>query len=113
MIYIAKILLIVVSGDDKADLAIRFAYNSLLNERFEDIKIVFFGPSQKRILTYEGELKNMLNELRKRGVVDSACVNVAKSLGIDKSLEEQGLNLAPAGARISYFLDKGYVPITF
>ncbi|MEM0044324.1 MAG: hypothetical protein QXJ51_06140 [Sulfolobales archaeon] len=108
-----KVLLVVMSGDEKADLAIRFAYRSVLDERFEDLKIVFFGPAQKRIISYEGELRDMLRELRRRGAVDSACIGVASSLGIEKQIKDLEIDLAPAGSRIAYYLEKGYQVLTF
>ncbi len=109
----AKVLLLIMSGDEKADLGVRFAYRSIEDNRFEDLKVIFFGPSQKRILSYEGEMKKMLDELRRRGAIDAACINVAKNLGIEKNLEELGLNLVPVGNRIAYFLQKGYQVISF
>jgi hypothetical protein len=38
---------------------------------------------------------------------------VAKSLGIEKNLEDLGVNLVPVGNRIAYFLEKGYQVISF
>jgi len=110
---VAKVLILVMSGDEKADLGVRFAYRSIEDNRFEDLKVIFFGPSQKRILSYDGEMKKMLEELRRRGAVDAACINVARSLGIEKGLEELGLNLVPVGNRIAYFIQKGYQVISF
>ncbi|PWV37232.1 MAG: hypothetical protein DJ555_03145 [Desulfurococcaceae archaeon] len=108
-----KVLLLIMSGDEKADLGVRFAYRSIENQRFEDLKVIFFGPSQKRILEYSGEMKKMLDELKKRGAVDAACIGVAKDLGIEKPLEDLGLTLVPVGNRIKYFLEKGYQVISF
>lgn len=110
---IAKVLLLIMSGDEKADLGVRFAYRSIEDNRFEDLKVIFFGPSQKRILSYEGEMKKMIEELRRRGAIDAACINVARNLGIEKSLEDLGLNLVPVGNRIAYYIEKGYQVITF
>jgi hypothetical protein len=109
----ARVLILIMSGDEKADLGVRFAYRSVEDKRFEDLKVIFFGPSQKRILSYEGEMRRMIEELRRRGAIDAACINVAKSLGIEKSLEDLGLNLVPVGNRIAYFLEKGYQVISF
>jgi hypothetical protein len=109
----ARVLTLIMSGDERADLGVRFAYRSVEDKRFEDLKVIFFGPSQKRILSYEGEMRRMIEELRRRGAIDAACINVAKSLGIEKSLEDLGLNLVPVGNRIAYFLEKGYQVISF
>ncbi len=55
----------------------------------------------------------MLDELRKRGVVNAACIGAATDLGIKKDLEDLGLSLVPVGNRIKYFLEKGYQVISF
>lgn len=109
-----KILILAISGDEKTDLAIRFAHNVYTNKRFDDVRIAFFGPAQKRILSLDQETRVMLDKLVREGVVDSACVFVAQSQGIEKDLREGlGIRLEPIGARISYYVERGYEVLTF
>ncbi|EWG06742.1 MAG: hypothetical protein ASUL_07989 [Candidatus Aramenus sulfurataquae] len=109
----AKALFLIMSGDEKFDLAMRMAYNSFKNKRFEDIKVIYFGPSQKRLTTLEGEMKNMFQEMLQNKVVDSACVGVAQSMNIKSSLERLGVSLLPSGERVSHYVNNGYEVITF
>jgi hypothetical protein len=102
-----------MSGDEKFDLAIRMVYNSFKNKRFEDIKVIYFGPSQKRLITLEGEMKNMFQEMLQNKVVDSACIAVAQNMNIKPNLESLGVSLLPAGERVSHYVNNGYEVITF
>jgi Uncharacterized protein conserved in archaea len=45
-----KALFVIMSGDEKMDLALTLAARSLDARRYEDLKVVFFGPSQERLL---------------------------------------------------------------
>jgi len=45
-----KVLFVIMSGDEKMDLALTLAARSLDARRYEDLRVVFFGPSQERLL---------------------------------------------------------------
>lgn len=109
----AKVLFLIMSGDEKFDLAMRMVYNSFKNKRFDDVKIIYFGPSQKRLTQLDGDLKSMFQELLQNKVVDSACIGVAQSMNIKPHLEQIGVSLMPAGERVSYYVNQGYEVITF
>jgi hypothetical protein len=102
-----------MSGDEKVQLAIRMAYNSIKNKRYEDLKLLFFGPSQMYITKLEGEPRQYLTELIQNHAVDSACVGIANSMNIKDKLESMGLRLEPAGERVSLYVNQGYEVITF
>jgi len=109
----SKVVFLIMSSDEKFDLALRMAYNSYKNKRFDDIKIIFFGPSQKRLAEISGEQKNMVDELIKEKVVDSACIRIAEETKIKPHLERMGVNLMPAGERVSFYIRQGYQILTF
>lgn len=109
----SKVLFLIMSGDEKFDLAMRMAYNSLKNKRFEDLKVIFFGPSQKRLTQLEGDTKNMFQEMLNSKAIDSACIGVALNMNIKPNLESLGISLLPAGERVSYYVNQGYEVITF
>lgn len=109
----SKVLFLIMSGDEKFDLAMRMAYNSLKNKRFEDLKVIFFGPSQKRLTQLEGDTKNMFQEMLNSKAIDSACIGVAQNMNIKPNLESLGISLLPAGERVSYYVNQGYEVITF
>ncbi|EZQ11395.1 hypothetical protein CM19_01575 [Candidatus Acidianus copahuensis] len=108
----AKTLFLIMSGDEKADLAIRMAYSSAKNKRYEDVKVLFFGPSQKRLTQLEGDIKKMFQELLDMKAVDSACVGIADNLKIRPDLEKMGVPLMPAGERVALYVNQGYEVIT-
>lgn len=59
----AKVMVTVVSDDEKFDIAIVFVYRSWTLRRFDDIKLLFFGPSQRRLAKLDGDLVKIVNEL--------------------------------------------------
>ena len=65
-----KVVFLIMSGDQKMDLALRMAAASVANRRFEDLKIIFFGPSQEKLLNLEGQAKEDFDYLLKNGAVD-------------------------------------------
>ncbi|ABP94627.1 MULTISPECIES: DsrE family protein [Metallosphaera] len=108
-----KVVFLVMSGDEKLGLALRMAYNSIKNKRYDDLKLLFFGPSQKALTTLQGDLRNMFEEMLKNGSVDSACVGVAENMGIKDTLMQMGVRLTPMGETLSKYVNQGYEVITF
>ena len=109
----AKVLFLIMSGDEKFDLAMRMAYNTMKAKRHEDLKVIFFGPSQKKLTQIDGDIKNMFQEMLTNKAVDSACIGVAQAMNIKPQLENMGISLMPAGERVSYYVNQGYEVITF
>lgn len=111
--YMQKVLFLITSGDDKFELGFRMSYNSYKYKRFEDVKVIFFGPSQKRLIELTDEFKMMFEEMLKEKVIDSACIGVAERMNLKPQLERLGLNLVPVGERVAYYVNQGYEVITF
>ncbi|MCY0859198.1 MAG: DsrE family protein [Sulfolobaceae archaeon] len=109
----AKVVFLITSGDEKFNLGLIMAYNSFKNKRYDDVKIIFFGPSQKKLTQLEGDQKKMVQELLENKVIDSACIGVANQMNIKPDLEKLGISLMPAGERVSYYVNQGYEVITF
>jgi len=108
-----KVVFLIMSDDEKMDLALLMAYRSLEAKRYDDLRIVLFGPSQKRLTKLEGPTRELFENLVKMGAVDSACIMYAKATGIEDSLARLGLNLVPVGERIAHYLRNGYQILTF
>ncbi len=108
----AKALFLIMSGDEKFEMGMAMAYNSFKNKRYEDIKVIFFGTSQRRLTQLEGKMKDMFQEMLQNKVVDSACVGVAQNMNIKPDLERLGVPLLPAGERVAYYVNNGYEVIT-
>ena len=109
----AKVLFVIASEDEKFNFSMTMAYNLMKSKSFEDIKVIFFGPSQRRLAQIDGNLKNMLQEMLNNKVIDSACVNIAQAMNIKPQLESLGINLMPAGQRVAYYVNQGYEVLTF
>ncbi|MCY0851075.1 hypothetical protein [Sulfuracidifex metallicus] len=108
-----KALFVIMSDDLRFDAGVIVAYNSIKNKRFDDLKVMFFGPSQTRLTKLEGDTKKMVQELIQNKMVDSACVGIADMMKIRPDLEKMGITLMSAGDRIAYYLKEGYEIITF
>ncbi|MCL5681019.1 MAG: DsrE family protein [Candidatus Thermoplasmatota archaeon] len=111
-----KVLYLVLSGEDspqKFDLAIISGLRSIENKRFEDLKLLFFGPSENMLAKAKGERAENIKKLIEMKAVDSACVAVAKNNGIENDLKLLGVSQEPYGARLAHFLSEGYAVVTF
>lgn len=112
----AKALFLIMSGKEasaKADLGIISAARSLSAKRYDDLKVLFFGPSEEYITRLEGAVKEHFDILARNRAIDSACIAVAERAGIKQSLEQMGVSLLPAGERIAYYVNQGYEVISF
>ena len=112
----AKVLYLIMSGEDSPEkfrLALLSAMVNIEKERFKDLKIMFFGPSQKYMLKAPQELKSLIDRLGKMGAIDSACIMIARELRAEKEFEELGIRLEPAAERLAWYVNNGYQIITF
>jgi len=84
----AKVVFLVISSDVKFDLAMTMAANTVGTNRYEDFKVIFWGPSQERLLRLEGPVKDYFEKLLKAGAIDSACINYAKNKNIESGVNQ-------------------------
>lgn len=90
------------------------AARSVKAKRYDDLKVMFYGPSEEYLAQLSGTALEHFNILMENKAVDSACVAIAKnSGGVDKKLEEMGVSLMPAGERLAYYVNNGYSVVTF
>ncbi|HLH85357.1 MAG TPA: DsrE family protein [Thermoplasmataceae archaeon] len=112
----AKALFLIMSGKEspeRANIGIMSAARSAEAKRYEDLKVIFFGPSEEYIANLSGQPLEFLRKLQAMNLVDSACVGVAERYGMKDKLVSLGFQLAPAGERIAYYVNKGYEVISF
>ncbi|MGC9191769.1 MAG: hypothetical protein ACP5GT_03830, partial [Conexivisphaera sp.] len=79
----------------------------------EDLKVIFFGPSEEYLADLSGQDAENLRFLVESGAVDSACISVAEKMGVKESLEKLGLRLYPAGEALSKYVNAGYQVVSF
>lgn len=110
------LLLIITAGDDlpeKARFALMGALRQAKSGRYGDVKVLFYGPSERYVAHLDQDSEKTVKELISLGSVDSACIAIAKFYGVEDSLKNIGINLAPFGERLAQYIDKGYQVITF
>jgi len=111
-----KVVFLITSGSDdpqKFLLGLTLAERSFDAKRYEDVKVLFFGPSENYIATANQEEMEVVNRLIKKGLIDSACVYVAKQSGVSEKLTQIGIQLNPIGERFAHYVNAGFIPITF
>ncbi len=111
-----KVLFLIMAGRDlpgRLSAALAIAANSHRAKRYEDLKVLFFGPSEEYLGDLKGQDLENLRYLISSGAVDSACVSVAEKMGVKEKLQSMGINLYPAGEVLAKYLNAGYQVITF
>ncbi|MEM0291550.1 MAG: hypothetical protein QXG55_04900 [Thermoplasmata archaeon] len=104
----AKILLIIMSGDEeKIMMPLNFAKNQI--QAGNEIRIVFWGPSEK-ILANNEKLRKEYNSLVAGKV--RACINSAKKYNLEMKLSNE-VELIPVGEYITKSIEEGFIPISF
>ncbi len=106
--------LIIVSSDnrDKIGAALMFAYNAARYRWLDDVKVVFFGPSENLIAEGDSEVLRWLDALRELGVSFTACKRYAEDKGILEKVSVRS-PLEYVGSVIAGLVSEGYVPMVF
>ena len=106
--------LIIVSSDnkDKVGTALMFAYNAARYKWLDDVKVVFFGPSEDLLAEGDGDVLRWLDALREVGIGFTACKRYAEDKDI---LEKVSLRspLEYVGSKIAGLVSEGYIPMVF
>ena len=107
-----KIIIIITSGDrDVVKTALMFARNSLKHKWLEDVKIIFFGPSEQ-LVANDPDFAKEVQKICMQG--DSiACKFISDNEGISESLAQLGLQIEYVGAIIADFIKDGYIPMVW
>lgn len=111
----AKVLFLLTSGKEapeKASLALISASRQAKAKRYEDVRVLLFGPVEEYVTSLDGDAKEAFSELLKNGVIDSACVAVAKKYNVDQILLNLGVELSPFGERLAKYVNEGYTVIS-
>ncbi len=59
----SKVVFLIMSDDVKMDLALTMAANTVGTNRYEDFRVIFWGPAQERLLRLEGPAKDNFEKL--------------------------------------------------
>lgn len=106
-------LLLFVSSNNKEKIktALMYARNSLKYGWLDDVRVIFFGPSEKAILG-DDEITEYLSELGEMGIL-TACKAIAEMEDISFDLSNLGIKVEYVGSVISDYIKKGYMVINW
>ncbi|MBW1710344.1 MAG: hypothetical protein JRG97_05575 [Deltaproteobacteria bacterium] len=108
----SKVLIIVSSGErEKALTGLMYARNALLWGWLDDIKVMFFGPSEGLLLEDE-QVRQEAQEIAETEK-PLVCKFISDQEGTSEKIEELGLKVAYVGPIISDLIKDGYVPMVF
>ena len=107
-----KLLVVIVSDDVKASIGARMASRMVERGALADVRVLFFGPSERLLADPPADLRESLATVRRKGA-PLACRAVADQLGVTRRLEEAGAELVPAGQEIERRMLDGYEIVTF
>ncbi len=108
-----KLLVIISTSEvEKARTGLLYTINAKRNEWINDIKLIFFGPSEKLLL--EDEIIQQYAEefiLMEEKVV--ACKFIATQEKTDEKLTALGIEVEYVGEMISNYIKDGYIPMVW
>jgi hypothetical protein len=108
----SKLLVVIATGDaEKAMTGMRYAQRNLSEGWMDEVKVVFFGPSE-RLLVEDEQIAKTAKEI---GAVEKpiACKFISDRDGISEKIEDLGVKVDYVGIIIANFLKDGYVPMVF
>jgi len=108
----SKALFIMSTGEnEKALTGLTFAYFSKVQGWFDDVKVVFLGPTERLLVEDENIKKVAMDMVELDPPV--ACKMISDQQGISDKLEEMGLTVSFVGDIISGFVKDGYTPMVW
>ena len=113
----AKALIIIMSGSENPSrvlMGLRFAWLTKNAGAFEDVRVVFFGPSEAYIAkTEDKDTLEAYNKVLENCIAVQACIRIADKEGISSALLDKNMELASVGLTIPEFMAEGYHTLTF
>ena len=108
-----KILVIVsTENKEKALGALVFAQNSIKNGRFEDTKLILFGPSEK-LVAEDPALQGIVSDIVSMKGEPVACKFISDMHDISSKLTSIGFKIEYVGDPIGRLINEGYLPMVF
>ncbi|RKX70712.1 MAG: DsrE family protein [Spirochaetes bacterium] len=106
-----KVVIIISTAEkEKVYAGMMYAVNALKQGWMNDVKLIFFGPSEKLLLS-DSELQEYLNEyLELKGEV-TACKFISDNDQTSEKIGKMGIQVEYVGEMISNFIKDGFVPM--
>lgn len=107
-----KTLVIIATADrEKAIAGLMYARNVLKNKWLDDVKVVFFGPSEK-LAAFDDKIKWFIKEITEKGDC-FACKAISDEAGVSGKLQEVGVEVEYVGTIVSNAVKEGYLPMVW
>ncbi len=104
-----KLAVLWTSGDPEAaeKMVFMYTYNAKQQGWFDEVVLIIWGPSAK--LTSENQMiQDYIKKMQEAGVKTEACLYCAKMYGVDKKLEDLGVDVKGMGVPLSNYLKEGW-----
>ncbi|KJE49225.1 MULTISPECIES: hypothetical protein [Acidiplasma] len=111
-----KYLVVITSGLDQKDkmiVGMNFAKNTFRKKKADDVKVVFFGPSEKAFSSNDSDFLKLFSILKDLGIVTIACSGYSKAHDLDKAIMDLSTELEDVSETIPRYVDAGYTVMTF
>ena len=111
-----KMIYIISSGEearDKAMAGLMMAVNMKKKGRVSELRLLFFGPSEKLVAKGGTDIDSLLKDAMDAGIYRSACIAIAEKNNLSENLKNKGISLEPAGEVLAKAMNEGFIPITF
>ena len=108
----SKLLVLIATGDrEKAIAGLMYARNVLKNKWLDDIKVVFFGPSEK-LAAFDSKVAWFIKEISDKSEC-FACKAISDEEGVSEKLQEAGIKVEYVGTIVSNAIKEGYLPMVW
>ena len=108
----SKLLVIIATADRKKAIAgLMYARNAIKNRWLDDVKIVFFGPSEK-LAAHDTEVAWFVKEITDKTAC-FACKAISDKEGVSEKLGEIGIEVEYVGTIVSNAIKEGYSPMVW
>ncbi|WP_393971525.1 DsrE family protein [Oxyplasma meridianum] len=111
-----KYLIIILSGLDqkgKMIVGLNFAKNVSRKKLADDVKVVFFGPSEEALAEHDPDVDNLMHMLTDLNVIQIACNGYAAAKNVTEDIAKIGIRLEDVSDTITRYAEQGYKIITF
>ena len=107
-----KVVVIIATGDkDKALTGLMYAKNALKRGWLEDVKVVYFGPSEN-LMVEDADVASAAIEVASLGET-YACKAISDREEISEKIDDMGVRVEYVGSIISDYIKQGYVPMVW
>ena len=108
----AKLLIIIATGEkEKAKTGMMYARNAIKHRWLEDVKVVFFGPSE-RLVAEDEDMAKRAQEIAKLSEC-VACKHISDTESLSGNLSKLGIKIEYVGPIISNLIEDGYIPMVW